>query len=173
MIQNVRFAAHVNGVFTNARLTLQEASLVELSTGSSCLTTVDTTNIYYTWLDYHYNTLNSEETTKIPFPFKGEMCLEEGKTLLQKLFFNKDGSRNSSVAVMGIHQKEFFMSCGLKTVDMWSDMNLDLIPGELDNYPTPFTNSHTNQIHSNGLDHNCSRRKVFQIMYYLKKNNVI
>ncbi|GFS96939.1 hypothetical protein NPIL_598511 [Nephila pilipes] len=129
MIQNVRFAAHVNGVFTNARLTPQEASLMELSTGSSCLTTFDTTNIYYTWLDYHYNILNSEETTKIPFPFKGEMCLEEGKTLLQKLFFNKDGSRNSSVAVMGIHQKEFFMSCGLKTVDMWSDMNLDLIPG--------------------------------------------
>ncbi|GFT14357.1 hypothetical protein NPIL_489791 [Nephila pilipes] len=132
MIQNVRFAAHVNGVFTNARFTPQEASIVDFSTGSSCLTTFDTTNIYYTWLDNEYNKLHSEETTKIPFPFKGEMCLEEGKTLLRKLFFNKDGSRNSSVAVIGLNQKNFFMSCGLKAVDMWSDMNLDLIPGNMD-----------------------------------------
>ncbi|GFT24962.1 hypothetical protein NPIL_652131 [Nephila pilipes] len=97
------------------------------------------------------------------------MCLEDGKKLVKKLYLKKDGSRNSSVAVLGIKQQEFFQSCGLNTVDMWSDLKLDLKPGELDDYPTPFTKCHKEQMHLVGLDHNCSRRKAFQIMPYLKK----
>ncbi|GFT23559.1 hypothetical protein NPIL_663271 [Nephila pilipes] len=110
MIQNVRFAAHVNGVFSNTRLKPQEVSLVELSTGSTCLITFDTTKLHYTWLDNLYNLQNSKETNKIPFPFKGKMCLEDGKKLIKELYLKKDGSRNSSVAVLGIKQQEFFQS---------------------------------------------------------------
>ncbi|GFS46395.1 hypothetical protein NPIL_223741, partial [Nephila pilipes] len=138
MIRNVGFVAHVNGVFSNARLEHQEVCLVELSTGSSCIITFDTTNLDCTWLDKLYNLQNSNETNKIPFPFKGEMCLEDGKKLIKKLNLKKDGSRNSSVAVLGTKQQEFFQSCGLNTVDMWSDIKLDLKPGELDHYPTLF-----------------------------------
>ncbi|GFT78045.1 hypothetical protein NPIL_391571 [Nephila pilipes] len=97
------------------------------------------------------------------------MCQEDGKKLVKKLYQEKEGSKNSPVAVLGLKQQEFFQSCGLNTVDIWTDLKLDLKLGELDDYPTPFIKCHKEQIHLVGLDHNCSRRKAFKIMQYLKK----
>ncbi|GFS57203.1 hypothetical protein NPIL_516851 [Nephila pilipes] len=108
MIQNVGFVAHVNGVFSNACLEPQEVCLVELSTGSSCIIIFDTTNLDYTWLDKLYNLQNSNETHKIPFPFKGKMRQEDERKLVKKLHQEKNGSKDSLVAVLGLKQQEFF-----------------------------------------------------------------
>ncbi|GFU58824.1 hypothetical protein NPIL_324361 [Nephila pilipes] len=126
MIEDEGFAAHVNGVFSNSALKLQEVCLVELFTGSSCIITFDTTTLDYTWLDKLYNLQNSNETRKIPFPFKGKMCQEDGRKLFKKLYQEKDGLKNSLVAVLGLKLQEFFQSCGLNTVDIWTDLKLDL-----------------------------------------------
>ncbi|GFS64645.1 hypothetical protein NPIL_431211 [Nephila pilipes] len=166
MIQNVVFVAHVNGAFSNAGLEPQEVCLVEMSTESSCIITFDTTNLNYHWLDKLYNEQNSNETHLIPFPFKGKMTHEDVRKLLKKLYLEKDEGKNSLVAVLGLKQQEFFQSCGLNTV--WINLKLDLKLDELSDYSTPFMKCHKGQVNLVGLDHNCSRRKAYKIMHYLK-----
>ncbi|GFU39342.1 hypothetical protein NPIL_561431 [Nephila pilipes] len=118
MIQNVEFVAHVNRVFSNAGLEPQEVCLVEMSTGSSCIITFDTTNLNYIWLDRLYNKKNSHETHKIPFPFKRKMTQEDGRKLLKKLYQEKDELKNSLVAVLGLYNKNFFSRVGSIPVDI-------------------------------------------------------
>ncbi|GFU25491.1 hypothetical protein NPIL_258991 [Nephila pilipes] len=162
IIQNVGFLAHVNGVYSNDDL---EVCLEELSIGSFCMIPFDTTKLNYTYLDRLYDKQNSNEDHLIPLTFKGKMTQEDGK----KLYFKKDEGKNLLVAMLGFIQKECFESCGLNTVDKWTDLKLDIKLDELDDYPTPFMKCHQEQIHLGGFDHNCSRRIAYKIMHYLKK----